>query len=110
MRKYVRTNNKIYKFDGIMFDRIRFIDIETGEDRILSEDKDDYEIADTIEELCDEFVLFSDNKAIFISDDLCAVESLSIKYEKVIIYGAIWTSKGLLYVAKANKDGEFKLL
>jgi hypothetical protein len=26
------------------------------------------------------------------------------------LYGAIWTSKGLIYVAKMNKEGELELL
>ena len=26
------------------------------------------------------------------------------------VYGAIWTDKGLIYVAKMNNKGEFKLL
>lgn len=34
-------------------------------------------------------------------------ENLKNKYT---YYGAIWTDKGLIYVAKLNEDGEFELL
>ena len=30
--------------------------------------------------------------------------------KKIQIYGAIWTDKGLIYVAKMNKKGELELL
>ena len=77
--------------------------------------------ADTIEELCDEFVyeiltgedeepMYRDihNARIDIKtqlkiyeDDMAGVRA---------IYGAIWTDKGLIYVAKMNKKGELELL
>ena len=58
--------------------------------------------ADTIEELCDEYVCCKD--IIFESelDDYIATGN--------IVYGAIWTSKGLIYVAKMNDKGELELL
>ena len=85
----------------------------------------DYEIrvkditkqADTIEELCDEFVIIGYDKE---SDVVCFRETETwferisdhlaqkhkIRYE---VYGAIWTDKGLIYVAKMNDKGEFIL-
>lgn len=66
-------------------------------------------VADTIEELCDEFVVIFDNKEPIISHLL----GLAIFYgytEYKYIYGAIWTSKGLIYVAKMNEKGELELL
>ena len=60
--------------------------------------------ADTIEELCDEFVVEDkDEFAIFHNFKLA-------KQTKGIIYGAIWTDKGLTYVAKMNSKGELELL
>lgn len=73
--------------------------------------------ADTIEELCDEFVAVrkSDNTA-----HLGKIENTYWFYEQTgwvgrvedykIIYGAIWTDKGLTYVAKLNSQGELELL
>ena len=62
--------------------------------------------ADTIEELCDEFVRVSKSVHDFlVSDDIPTK-----KYDDTEIYGAIWTDKGLIYVAKLNKKGGLELL
>ena len=84
--------------------------------------------ADTIEELCDEFVDTSELKTTntggwlydeFDSDNKCLVyyaedERRTIPLNEFDdlskIYGAIWTGKGLIYVAKMNKKGELELL
>jgi len=71
--------------------------------------------ADTIEELCDEFVV--EKKEHFIGK----IEDLPRLYELVKIhnknqqnhwdlFGAIWTDKGLIYVAKMSEKGELELL
>lgn len=67
--------------------------------------------SDTIEELCDEFVfidigVFRTNRYIYKS--LREAESKDFLYDKC--YGAIWTEKGLIYVAKMNDKGEMELL
>lgn len=69
--------------------------------------------ADTIEELCDEFIVVSDNceKPIISAlpfNELQLYAKGRTKY--AICYGAIWTSKGLIYVAKMNEKGELCLL
>lgn len=85
-------------------------------------------IDDTIEELCDEFVDTSELKTTntggwlydeFDSKNKCLVyyaedERRTIplnEFEDLSkIYGAIWTDKGLIYVAKMNEKGELELL
>ena len=66
--------------------------------------------ADTIEELCDEFVVAADfyDKP----NVLTKVNSLPIDIDLTnhTIYGAIWTDKGLIYVAKMNENGGMELL
>ena len=70
--------------------------------------------ANTIEELCDEFIFDG-------GDDtplLCTYEELKYwfnhskeqQYKIRNCYGAIWTDKGLIYVAKMNNDGELELI
>lgn len=58
--------------------------------------------ADKIEDLCDCFV------------DYCEEDDSHFVYTIVQgvheIYGAIWTDRGLTYVAKMNEKGEFELL
>lgn len=67
----------------------------------------DYAIkqADTIEELCDEFVVVIENK-----QHLIPREWLKQEIIVDVLYGAIWTDKGLIYVAKMNEKGELELL
>ena len=85
--------------------------------------------ADTIEELCDEFVLIhtecDNSKDIFEATDngkwlqhrgdsyysfgLKQIRSGELEI-KSPLYGAIWTDKGLIYVAKMNEEGELELL
>jgi hypothetical protein len=82
--------------------------------------------ADTIEELCDEFVLHYDDtmqRSIPIPwatyerrDDNWQkhkeklISELERTERKATVYGAIWTEKGLKYVAQFNGMGELELL
>ena len=77
--------------------------------------------ADTIEELCDRFVFeykkYDENGQIvcrFWRDYLfmeVALETFNdCKIKDKVIYGAIITDKGLIYVAKMNADGELVLI
>ena len=68
--------------------------------------------ADTIEELCDEYVHY-ENKHCCVVGDVEAREMATANYGT--IYGAIWVFDGkgvptLKPVAKMNKKGELKLL
>ena len=78
-------------------------------------------IADTIEELCDEFVIFDDRKPFnehypFLNKNyptgfiLAQDMAKASKSKHLVVYGAIWTDKGLIYVAKMNEKGELELL
>ena len=75
--------------------------------------------SENLEELCDEFVVEVKDKMPFVSDmffinekeqkeDIKALAEYYKGYEN--FYGAIWTSKGLIYVAKINDKGELELL
>ena len=76
-------------------------------------------VADTIEELCDLFVMFCPNahrRKIRVYETMYSI-SLYFKRDKRWngnmvdkVYGAIWTDKGLIYVAKMNSKGELELL
>lgn len=105
MKRYIRTE------DGLIIDRDKeaypftivddYIDFNSyGMFKIKS-------TADTIGELCDEFVLCENNHCCVIGDiearEMAATNS-------GIIYGAIWTDKGLIYIMKMNDKGEFELL
>lgn len=75
--------------------------------------------ADTIEELCDEFVVYTPCNYFPITHlnylGLDRAKEQGLEYKKNCdlesnIYGAIWTDKGLIYVAKMNEKGELELL
>ena len=70
--------------------------------------------ADTIEELCDELVVVQKDFHDLLNADTHCLQSLRKYYEinkiEVSIYGAIYTDKGLIYVAKMNDKGELILL
>lgn len=63
------------------------------------------EQANTIEELCDEFVRVSRS----VREFLISKDIPTKKYGNTEIYGANWTERGLIYVAKMNDKGEFVL-
>lgn len=95
--KYIRTKDKIYSGIGTA----TFFLLDKGG---YIENADIIAKADTIEELCDEFVAVdkeTKKHLLFFSTTDSNV------YE---IYGAIWTDKGLIYVAKMNDKGEVELL
>lgn len=61
--------------------------------------------ADTIEKLCDRFVVIYENEEpVPYKNYLDALET------QKEVYGAIWTDKGLIFVAKMNNKGVLELL
>ena len=86
--------------------------------------------ANTIEELCDEFVVENPEKDIherccdlqdvfdWVTDQEIPIGIKHFDEKRDLIsgehdwkiFGAIWTDKGLIYVAKMNDKGEFELL
>lgn len=69
--------------------------------------------ADTIEELCDEYCLKGNDGTRLVynrSDFIDLKKDILANDGWVEIYGAIWTDKGLIYVAKMNNKGELELL
>ena len=92
--KYIRTKNAIY--DNSTIEKI------IG--REIIEQEKTFE-ADTIEELVDAIIGIYDGEYQF----LWSFPYKCSHYWDVV-YGAIWTNKGLMYVAKLNDKGELKLI
>lgn len=113
--KYIRTKDGIYKV--VKEQKNHFIiSMENIEEDCYDvpciKRNDIIKQADTIEELCDEFVIIDDldngintlwHTKVFSSQEVR-------KMSKNEIYGSIWTDKGLIYVAKMNDKGELELL
>ena len=113
---YIRTENHIYLIHkDISYGGNKIYKIYNHDFSIIG---NDFKVADTIEELCDRYIGISNNKPMIIKyefdeyydeyGDSYTKEELLMEYD--IIYGAIYTSKGLIYVAKMNDKGELDLI
>ena len=118
--KYIRTPEGIFEF-AKRFDLEHYRNVGyTDEDIARKFIRNGNKLADTIEELCDEFVLehplFAPNcKTLYHSlekakNGIKKHNDDAHKLYPFTIYGAIWTSKGLIYIAKMNDKGELELL
>lgn len=105
--KYIRTK------DGRIVDALEYHSNDKKYHWFTLEEENN--TADTIEELCDEFVLVAPYRfrrpktATELEKDF---EEMKYFYtdKDDTIYGAIWTDKGLIYAAKMNEKGELELL
>jgi hypothetical protein len=120
--RYIRTRDSDY--GCIIVDTVKYEEF-TGEEYEIPDEEIVAE-ADTIEELCDEFVYKNRKYNKFIGkvkanegkdyiklEDKYGFETDNILVGLInwnLIYGAIWTDKGLIYVAKMNEKGELELL
>ena len=125
--KYIRTKDGIYEIDETTI----LTSLPSCYKVIKPTDKH-YSIniqqviksADTIEELCDEFVILGQHCRItgygimtiynnYVSAIVKKFGKAKQSYNRnkgFALYGAIWTNKGLIYVAKMNDKGELELL
>ena len=102
MSKYIRTKDGIYgplKNNDFILEKGTFFG-----NRITNQ-------ADTIEELCDEKVIIDAvENHIVVRTELEKIWWKQHDEDCVSCYGAIWTDKGLIYVAKMNEKGELELI
>ena len=101
---------------------IKVSDSRHGETLVISAESERYDEgneyvivaeSDRIEELCDEFIVFIEkepNGKLLWFDSFEELKKQIIDNSELVIYGAIWTEKGLIYVAKMNEKGELELL
>ena len=117
--KYIRTEDGIYVFEDFAKTRgERCLNHYGYQDKnggcILGtlEDWKCCKKADTIEELCDGFVVRYPNGYLVYKYKKMIDDYFSEHHKCLIekVWGAIWTSKGLIYVAKMNEKGELELL
>ena len=113
--KYIRTK------DAITTDKLYEQALEICALTYENAQKSDLKIinqSDTIEELCDRLVVIHKygeqpkDMSFYEAHYFIDVWTRKVKSNDpiVAIYGAIWTNKGLIYVAKMNEKGELELL
>ena len=107
---YIRTKNRIYKVESKTFDRQGYF---VGDYDVILKDQVINQ-SENLFELIDEFVVIRDSTKI---NQLVIVDNVEylkemIKEDKRIVEvkGAIWTDKGLIYVAKMNDKGDLELI
>ena len=118
MKKYiVGENGKIYDKFGIDLEKekvgvLNCYYIEEEYCRILyeKEDFDKLKQGDTIEELCDEFILFDDENKIHYQSQEGSIWWLGAGLYPKSVRGAIFTDEGIKYVAKLNENNELELI
>ena len=111
--KYIRLKDEICEIDAEDSECYYFKNLK----KFVYKDED-YKVDDTIEELCDEFVLENEIKANSpyslidkkTFNEMKKTIAETIKITNQSFYGAIWTDKGLIYVAKMNDKGELELI
>jgi len=95
--KYIRTSeNKIEQI--------------SDEFALFCKDHANNRQADTIKDLCDRFVIYCKPNYYEVHEDFEEVRDWLYAENITAIFGAIFTDKGLIYVAKMNDKGELKLL
>lgn len=119
---YIRTKDKIYEVTNNKYGVIE----ENGVFKIHCENMghhwySELEVikqSENLEELCDEFVYVSKQNEdyekiempiIAITRNLTSLIKIA-NFTNSVVLGAIWTSKGLIYVAKMNSDGKLELI
>ena len=105
---YIRTKDGIYKVEGETCHKQGYYIDRYEEDVILKDQV--IKQSENLEELCDKFVVMDkETKEVMNIVSFLAYAKLwaSCKYN---IYGAIWTSKGLIFVAKMNDKGDLELI
>lgn len=125
MSKYIRTENGIFDTSkGIYTPSIKMWAIGTA----TIYDEDIIEESDNLTDLIDGYVTYDINNRYDFFTKKGWYESYPFEEDlkklkddtlwvmnnrpdlKQVLYGAIWTDKGLIYVAKLNKDREWKLI
>ena len=110
---YIRTKDEILK--ALDTDYMCGVKVYHTEKGMITE-KLVVKTADNLAELCDEFVVASNTPLVIMKPRIqnMEFEEISQSYVKSkknsIVYGAIWTDKGLVYVAKLDNKGELQLL
>ena len=111
---YIRTKNRIYKVESETYDKQGYYigDYDVTSNVILKEQVVDQ--SENLFELIDEFVVIRDSTK---TNQLVRTDSIGylnemIKEDKRIVEvkGAVWTDKGLIFVAKMNDKGVLELI
>lgn len=121
-KKYIRTSNSIVAFGQkyhISKDKVEVLTMDNLNDIAKFNNWKIVAISDSVNKLCDKLIVHNKkNYNSYINQDVdINLKALKFRYEEAFkhfddydIFGAIWTSYGLKYVAKLyDKDGELEV-
>ena len=111
---YIRAKNNIYKVESTLRDNSIVKGYNVGEMGFIRKDQV-IKQSENLEELCDKFVGYFEifNRSYYYIHEnsydefKSNAQMLGFNYSA---YGAIWTSKGLIFVAKMNNKGDLELI
>ena len=109
---YIRTKNRIYQAESTLRDNGFIKGYNVGEMAFIRKDQV-LNQSENLEELCDEFVVHrkeSDYNFVWNEERNIGFNHFCALPEKFDVFGAIWASKGLIYIAKMNDKGEWELI
>ena len=105
---YIRTKDGVYEVVDNLYENGTSY-YRVGNKAIPFRKADIIKQAETLEELCDEFV--GVDKTIENGHQLLrAIPYKCANFWNGGVYGCIWTSKGLIYVSKMNSEGKLVLI
>ena len=108
--KYIRTKDDVFELkpdkEQIINGTHYHITNDMYERDYKYKEEDIVKSANTIKELCDEFIVVDER----CGHRIALLSGIRPQGVKLYAYGAIWTDKGLIYVAKMNEKGELELL
>lgn len=114
--KYIRTKDTIFEVVKDQ-EKVYIVKAKNNPANYYSKSKCQTDVinqADTIEKLCDQFVFVDDfylhEHRVCHSFENAIALSKKHNVDIKTFRGAIWTNKGLIYVAKINDKGEMELL
>ena len=108
---YIRTKDGVYEVDNNTEGTEEFLWVKTNKANIVQCVWLNCIInqSENLEDLCDEFVGV-DKTCENGHQLLRAIPYKCANFWNGGVYGAIWTDKGLIYVAKMNDEGELELI
>ena len=110
---YIRTKNRIYEVESVLRDNGFVKGYNVGEMAFITKDQI-IDQSENLLELIDEFVVIRDStktNQLVRTDNIEYLKEMMKEDKRIIeIKGAIWTDKGLIFVAKMSDKGEFELI
>ncbi len=110
---YIRTENRIYQVESTLRDNGFVKGYNVGEMAFIRKDQV-LKQSEKLEELCDMTIVVDYERPDIVFELEWGIDKELLRkcedVEGVYVYGAIWTSKGLIYVAKMNENGELALI